>query len=402
MAFLNLGRHTRKSLLTVLICILIVFFISGYIDSIGKSERQLADLPRAVTVSARVSSLDGSQVAGLVISDKTVERIESSGLVKDLLYTAPLAANPADMPDEENQYKQIAICCVNTAEAIPGYYDRTITMQDGFDENVLQGEDAVCIADEAYLKNNGLRAGDTVKLAVYALKYNSENWSFSFKPLGVQDIRIVGGMSFAATGRETEINLVCPAGWSKALNIKADQNFFLDSVFFNVADPLRLNAFKAAMQKLYLIPVIPIADQSLSGSALSVRDETFISTASSLKNNISSLYTFAPVVFLLTALVGYVISLLMMQSRRGDIAVMRYTGTSRAACVSVMLIEFVTLGLAGSILGLSISALLLGFTGIGTPLMSMIFFLSFMIGIAAAAVQISGANLMTGFNKTEE
>lgn len=402
MAFLNIRRRERKSALIVLICILIVFFVSGYIDSIDKSERQLADLPRAVPVSARITSTDGSKVAGLVISAQTVDQIENSGLVKDLLYTAPLAANPAQMPDEENQYKDITVLCVNKAEAIPGYFDRTITMLSGYEQSILQGQDAVCVADEDFLENYGLSVGDTVQLAVYALKYNSDHWTFSFEPLGVQDVLIAGSMSFAATGRETEINLVCPVGWSRELNTKADEKFFLDSVFFNVADPLALNEFKAAAKGFYLISVVPTADYSLSGSALSVRDETFISTAGSLMNNMTSLYTFAPIVFLLIALVGYVISYLMMQSRRGDIAVMRYTGTSRAVCVGIILIEFTALSLFGSILGLGASALLLGFSGIGTPLIAMLFFLSFIIGIAVAAIQISGVNLMTGFKKTEE
>ena len=96
------------------------------------------------------------------------------------------------------------------------------------------------------------------------------------------------------------------------------------------------------------------------------------------------------------------ISYLLMQSRRTDIVVMRSLGTSRAACVTIMLIEFAVLGLAGSLLGIAISALLIGFAGIGTPLISMLFFLSFVLGIVAAAVQISRRNLMTGLNKTEE
>lgn len=401
-AFLNIRRHKQKGALIVLICALIVLFVSVYINNIDQSERQLANLPQAVTVSARVCNTTGTQVAGLVISSKVVAGIESSGLVKDLVYTAPLAANPADMPDEKNKYKEINICCVNDAKAIPGYIDRTITMMDGVDESIMQGEDAVCIADEAYLESNSVSIGDTVELAVYALKYNSEDWSFSFKPLGTQDIRIVGSMSAAVTNRETETNLVCPVGWSKALNKKADEHFYLDSVFFNVADPLNLNTFKTAMDDLFLIPAIPTAEETLSGGALSVRDQTFISTANSLKNNIKTLYAFAPIVFIVIALVGYVISYLLMQSRRTDIVVMRSLGTSRLACVTIMLIEFAVLGLAGSLLGIAISALLIGFAGIGTPLISMLFFLSFVLGIVAAAVQISRRNLMTGLNKTEE
>lgn len=402
MAFRNINRHKRKGLLIVLICVLVVFFVSGYIDSIDKSERQLANLPNAVTVPARICNTTGTQVAGLVIGEKTVAGIEDSGLVKDLVYTAPLAANPADMPDEANQYKEINICCVNNVKAIPAYNDRTITMRDGIDESVLQGEDPVCIADEIYMQNNGLSVGDTMTLAVYTLKYMSETSAFRFMPLGTQDIRIVGSMTSAATDRELEINLICPVKWSKMLHQKGNERFYLDAVSFNVADPLNLNVFKAAMDDLYLMSAIPTAKETPHGSALSVRDQTFISTANSVKNNIKTLYAFAPIVFIVIALVGYVISYLMMQSRRTDIVVMRSLGTSRAACVIIMLIEFAILGIVGSLLGIAISALLIGFAGINTPLVSMLFFLSFLFGIVVAAVQIGRRNLMTGLNKTEE
>jgi hypothetical protein len=337
-----------------------------------------------------------------VIGEKTVAGIESSGLVKDLVYTAPLAANPADMPDETNKYKEINICCVNNSKAIPGYSDRTLTLMDGVDDSVLQSEDAVCIADESYMQNNELFVGDSMELAVYTLKYMSETSAFQFMPLGTQNLRIVGSMSSAATNRELDINLICPVKWSKMLHQKADERFYLDSASFNVAVPLNLNAFKAAMDQLYLIPAIPTADDTPNGSALSVRDQTFISTANSIKNNLKSMYAFAPIVFIVIALVGYVISYLMMQSRRTDIVVMRSLGTSRIACVIIMLFEFAALGIVGSLLGLAISALLIGFAGITTPLISMLFFLSFLLGIAAAAVQISRRNLMTGLNKTEE
>jgi predicted lysophospholipase L1 biosynthesis ABC-type transport system permease subunit len=169
-----------------------------------------------------------------------------------------------------------------------------------------------------------------------------------------------------------------------------------------VADPLNLNAFKAQMDDIGRMSAIPTANESPKGESVRVRDETFIKTAENLKNNLAGLYTFLPIVFAVVALVGYAIAYLLMQSRRRDIVLMRSLGVGRAACITVMLLEFTALSLAGSLLGLAVSALLIGFANADTPLMAMLFFASLLLGIAVASVQLSGVNLMTGLNKTEE
>jgi hypothetical protein len=400
-AFLNIKRHKRKSILIVAICILIVFFVCVYVNNIETSEEQLANLPSAIPVTANISNLVGSKIVGLEINEGWLLKTRDAATVKDMLYTAQILANFASMPDEEDAYKEIQIAAVSEARAISNIKDKKLEFMDGVDESCLMGKDAVCLASEDFLLQNGLEVGDTMELALYTRVYDSYSIAFHPETLGTSNLRIVGRIT-SEVFTTMDSALICPLGWARDLHVKVGQDMHYDSAAFTVADPLNLNAFKEEMDDIGWMDAIPTANESPKGESVRVRDETFIKTAENLKNNLAGLYTFLPIVFVVVALVGYAISYLLMQSRRRDIVLMRSLGVRRLACVMVMLLEFTALSLAGSLLGLAVSALLIGFASADTPLMAMLFFASFLLGIAVASVQLSGVNLMTGLNKTEE
>jgi hypothetical protein len=399
-AFRNIKRHRYKSILVVLTTALIVYFAFVYMDSIAANQAELDNLPGAIPVSAKILNLNGSQEVGLVIDENRITKIKNSGTVKDLYYSARISANFTSLADEKNVFKQISIMGVNDIQAVPGLDQRKIELADSVGLDFLHGSDALCLADDMFMQKNKLSVGDTVELALYSIVYDSGP-VFTFKSLGTASLRIVGEMTTLAYMNTAPMDIVCPINWAKERFIKAGADYYLDSANFTVLDPLNLDTFKAAMKDSFMLPVNPLADMSVWGNALSVRDETFIATAGRLKNSLAVLYTFAPVIFFVIALVGYALSYLLMQSRRADIAIMRSLGTSRAACVAAMFIEYAVLGLAGSLLGMALSAALTGFALTGTSLLSLLFFVSFMLGIAAAAFQISRWNTMSGRIKTE-
>ena len=400
-AFLNIKRHKRKSILIAAICILIVFFVCVYVNNIETSEKQLAELPNAIPVTANISDLVGSKIVGLEINEGWLLKTRDSVHVKDMLYTARLVANFASMPDEKDAYKEIEIAAVSEARAISNFKDKKMEFIDGADESLLMGNEAVCIATNDFLVQNNLEIGDTIELAVYTRVYDSYSSAFHPEPLGACSLRIVGLIT-SEVYSTMDSALICPLAWACDLHVKAGRDMHYDSAAFTVADPLNLNAFKEDMDKIGWMPAMPTAQDSPKGQSVRVRDETFIKTAENLKNNLAGLYTFLPIIFAVVALAGYAISYLLMQSRRRDIVLMRSLGFGRLACIMIMLIEFAALSLAGSLLGLGISALLISFASSGTPLLAMLFFASFLIGIAVASVQLSGVNLMTGLSKTEE
>ena len=395
-AILNIRRHKSKSILVMLTCMVIVIFVFIYMDTIETNRKQLLSISQELPVTARILNLDGSLDTGLYIPKETIDRIEGTGCVKDLLCTARLAADLSSAPASENELKAIAILGANDIRAVPNVEDRRINPSDAAD--FLHGEDALCLAGESFLQQNHLSIGDTVDLKLYSLQFRG--LSFSYEPLGDCSLRIVGSISAPQTIADlSRIDILCPLGWAKGKHVQAGMYFQMDSASFTVADPLRLNEFKAAMKE-FLMSANPLSDYSLLGNALTVRDEAFISAAGRVKSTLNVLYAFTPVVFAMIALVGYAMAYLLMQGRRADIAIMRSLGTRRKACVAVMLIEYAALGLVGSLLGAACAALWTGLA-LSTLLNAMLFFAGLMLGISAAAIQISRSNTMTGLVKIE-
>lgn len=396
-AMLNLWRHRSKSLLVIMTCMAAVVFVFVYMKAVAANRQQLRTLSQEIPVTASILNLDGSLDSGLYISEETIDRIKKTGHIKDLLCTARLAAEFPSAPSDGNSLKPIMIMAANDIRAVPNMDDRMVAPSD-MDMDFLHGEDTQCLAGEVFLQQNHLSIGDTVSLKLYSLQF--QGFSFTYQPLGECSLHIVGSLSAQQSVADlTPIDLLCPAGWAANLHHQAGVPYFMDSASFRIADPLKLNAFKAAMKE-FLMSANPQSDYSLLGNALTVKDETFITAAGRVKSTLNILEAFVPVVFAMIALVGYAMAFLLMQARRADITVMRSLGTRRAQCVTVMLLEYAVLGLTGSLLGAGCTAFWAG-PGFDSLINALLFFGALMLGITVSAIQISGGNTMTGRIKIE-
>lgn len=393
-AFLNIRRHKQKSILVVLISLIIAFFAFIYVSGIQTNQQQLDALPKSIPVTARIENMDGSKVVGLEISDSLLDNVYNSGYVKDLYYSVQLAANFSDVPNESDKGKEIPVRAVNDINAIPNYKDSNIKLDDSTSIDFLRGKDALCIADDVWLQMKDLSVGDTININLYGLEYDPSSDTFSYMTIGPCSLLIAGSMT------SSDSYIICPAGWAREKCEAADVNFYPDSASFTVADPMNLDAFKAAMKKFYLMPVNPQAQAKVYGDALSVEDETFIKTATRLKSNLGVLYSFAAIVFLVIGIIGYAISYLLMQGRRAEVVIMRSLGTSRKECVLIMFYEYAALGLLGSLLGMLFPVIFTGFA-VWSFLAFLMFFAGFALGVICAALNISKLTAMSGFVKVE-
>ncbi|HHY64326.1 MAG TPA: hypothetical protein GX501_04705 [Clostridiaceae bacterium] len=398
-AMRNLWRRRYKSALMVLVSAISAVFVLIYLDSIKSNQEQLLMFSRELPVTARIMNGNGSMENGLYIPRDLIDNIESTGFVKDPLYTTRMAAvlPTGDLNDSED----IAmILCANQERAIPDYEDRKIILEEGASMDFLLGTDPVCLAGENFLTRNNLSVGDTIDLRLYKRQFSSAGYTYEYEWLADCSLRIIGSISAARSDFAiSRVDILCPLGWAEEVHAMNGSDFSLDSASFTVSDSLRLNEFKAEMRK-YLQGVNPEGSQSLRGDSLSVIDEIFILSASRVKDTLKILYTFAPVMFIIMALVGYTAAYLLIQDRHRDIAVMRSLGTSPAVCISTMIIEYAILGLMGCLIGNVCAAPWSGMS-INTLLYSMLFFASLMIGISTATLRISRFNTMTGLIKNE-
>ena len=400
-AIRNIRRHKLKSVLAVVTCMLIVVFLFLYISGIVVNQRELDALPAAIPINARISNLNGSLNMHMKIKDSVISGIEDSKYVADYDYTEEVGAALTKIPEEEAEdvdqgSLDFPFCLgVNREEAYPDLMPNAISYVDGYDRDVLEGDEPVCLMGENELKERNLKAGDSVWMTVFYFSYPNDNAYKVYKWMGIYEVKIVGSFKndFVEDANRTE-QVLFPVKWLQKLHAQTDVPFFADSARFRVADPLRLNNFKAEMKKLGLLSVISEANYSQRGFALTVYDETFIKTATRLNENISLMKMLMPLVVGIVGLLGFVVSYLLLQSRRPEFAIMRSLGVSQKSCFFILFLENAVLELAGSLAGVFIASFFIEINASFVCAVVLPFFVCYMTGTSVALILLGRFSVM--------
>lgn len=398
-AILNIRRHWTKSLLAVSTCMLIVVFLFLFFRGLETNLRQLEALPEAIPIEGRINNLNGTLSSGMMIRESVIDALDQSAYVADLDYTAELSAAMGEVTGDDSTDAgafTFPLCLgVNRAEAYPDLTSGEALFAEGSGPEVLAGAEPVCVMRKQELDEQGLTLGDKVQMTLFNITYPNDNAMKKFHPLGVYEVTIVGSfdpMMSESTARPAQV--VFPVGWLRAIYAEKDVMFFADSAHFWVARPLELNSFKSEMEKVGLLPVITQANSTQRGTSLTVNDETFIKAATRLKESITMQRMLMPFVVLIVGLLGFVVSYLLLQSRRPEIAIMRSLGVTQKSCFVMLLFENAILELSGSLAGVVAASLLvevdvaLGFAVV-IP-----FFAVYMAGTAVALVLLGRFSVM--------
>lgn len=90
---------------------------------------------------------------------------------------------------------------------------------------------------------------------------------------------------------------------------------------------------------------------SYHGCVLEVRDNDFITSATSLRRSLEMLQMFFPVICVLVLMIGYVVSYLSGNSRREEFALLRLQGVKKMNSSLMFLSEQMILVLVGNLIG---------------------------------------------------
>lgn len=400
LASLNINRQFRKSLITLVLCAVMVCFLSLYTGNIHSNQAQLSALPQAIPVTAYISNLNGSMNVGLQINGDTLDGIKESGFSSDMVCTVQLAANFApETPEERVKPKKIILAGVNSLSAYPSLrINGSNDMPDYFD-----GQSNQCIVDSYFMKKYSLAVGEEIIIDLYRWEFTSNAiGTLRYEYLAERSLTITDSFDAQAQAEIAYIpDIIAPIGWVKSVYAENGAPFNADSASFSVKDPMNLNGFKAAMKELNLLPVNSRAANTAAGIALVVNDETFIQSVTSLKNNLLTLRLFFPVLISAILAAGYVVSNLVFQSRRGEYAIMRSLGMGKAACLAVFMGESAVLALAGGLIG-GLTAVL--FTGVSLTAFSVsavFFFIAYMLGVFTAAYALGRVSVIDALTKID-
>ncbi len=340
---------------------LIVVFLFLFFRGLETNLRQLEALPESIPIEARINNLNGTLSSGMLIRESVIDALDQSSYVTDLDYTAEFAATLGEMSEDEATDAgafTLPLCLgVNRAEAYPELTSGKVLFANGDGSELLAGKEPVCVMRKQELDDFGLALGDKVQMTLFNITYPNDNAMKRFHRLGMYEVHIVGSfdpLTSESTARPAQV--LFPVAWLRAIFAQKEILFFADSARFQVAQPLELNRFKAELHKIGLMPVISQANATQRGTSLVVNDETFIKAATRLKENITLQRMIMPFVILIVGLLGFVVSYLLLQSRRPEIAIMRSLGVSQRSCFVMLLFESAVLELSGSLAGVVASS----------------------------------------------
>ena len=381
----------------MLIVVFLFLFFSGLLVNL----QQMEALSEAIPIEARISNLNGTMSSGMMIQERVIQALEDSGYVTDLQYTSEIAAVMGEVSgDEAAKMERGDITFplglgVNRSEALTGAPAEGFTFAEGAGSELLTGTESVCVIREQEMEELGLAVGDSIRVTLFSVTYPGDNAMKNYNRLGVYELRIVGSFRIPVSEIATRAaQMIFPVKWQREIQEQAGSTFFADSARFRVAKPLDLNAFKAEMDEVGLLPVISEANSSQHGIALTVNDETFIKTATRLRENITLTQILMPFIVVIVGFLGFVVSYLLLQSRRPEIAIMRSLGVSRRNCFGMLLFESAILVISGSLAGVIVASFLVDMDTVLGLGVGISFFVVYMAGTAVALKMLGKFSVM--------
>lgn len=348
-ALFNAIVHKKKSMVTCILCMLIVMLFQTYISILSSNERQLNYLAEVMPVQAKILNLNGSQEVNLDIKDQIIEKLQSLPYVYNESFTVQTNAGIAKFSSEESQkYLKFSVLAANNVKAVTDLSEKHITWEEGYSSAFFQQDKEKCIINENVMKNNNWKLGDKISLTQYYYKYGL-GYEMEMNPLETTSFEIVGYVQ-VSEDENFLYDFLIPFKAERNIYLRNSIPFSANSASFYV-NPLKLNDFKEEMDKMHLLQVEKTADFSHAGIALSVRDSSFIVAASQLRQSIDVLMLFFPFILIIMIGIGYIASFLLLQGRRDEIAIMRSIGLSSKTCFFIMVMEHFIVALIGVMAG---------------------------------------------------
>lgn len=406
MVFKNITKHKLKSVFAAGISLLIILFLFIYLGQLAANRSELANLSELLPVEGRVSNQEGSWYYGLDISPARVQKLEQTGMIKDVVKTTSSHVSEGlvtyDSEELAKQHFSTMLFSANTMEAFP--YIDSIEFTEGYTEAFLKEKEALCILEKSYMDTWGLQAGDIYKATIYRRQYDSYFIYYEMEYVNQAELTIIGSYEIDAIKAQelTTPHVIAAMPHIREVFREAEAPYYLESMRFVLKDALSMNAFKQQVEEIGFKNRNAQADFDIYGNAMTLYDESFIKTAEQLNENIYLMQLFAPLVFLVVAFIGFLASYLLMQSRKNEFAIMRSLGTSKWYTFFVILVESIILALFGGLAGAAVGVVVFAVDIISALLIFLVFLLLYMLGTAVALILLNRFSVLEILTKADE
>lgn len=403
MALRNIRRCRLKSFLTILICICISTLLSLYWGNIVSNRNQLVGLSESIPIFCRITNLNGSMESGLEIPEEQILNLKSSSHVKNPVFTVHLMAGEGEFLIEDwKEHLKIPVIGTNSIQGVEGITSEQITLKEGTNLDFLDSAVCSCVVSKRLMKEYNWEIGDSVSLNLYYYHHENE-YALKIDPLDLVDFQIIGTMEevpFKDSGYLPP-EILLPFEAVQEIYHAKEIPFSADSASFCLADSLKLNEFKAEMEKNRLLQITPYAKDSYRGVALLVKDSVFIDAANRLRQVMDTLLGFLPFILVIVVFVGYIISYMMVYSRKKDFSIMRSIGFRFKEVFAVFFMEQFLLALCGTVVHSIISAAFITHAPSILLIVNLWFLVNFMLGNVISIWIFGKRNVMEALSRND-
>lgn len=309
------------------------------------------------SIICQVSNLTGTQTEGLDLPEWVIRLFMGNSNV-------PNASGVTYLNDESMEQFRSYISDVHAKVSVPGQYmsvnisligvtdpgvERTlqeefggILWDEGYDDAVFSGEEALCIVPE------NVRSGLPPETEYIDLVFWANEQPFT------QELRIVGSY----TGADTAF--YCPWSITTRLNQQIDGHLHANSIYATLKDSRKTGEFLENAAGNFFVEPNPKGEQTLWPDsaayvyypfALLVNNAVLEETVAGLKNNIRIFRLCTAAITVLSLILGFVIGHLIVRQRTKNLALQRILGQSNGYIFAESWLELTAVTLVGMAAG---------------------------------------------------
>lgn len=414
LVFRSIVRSGAKSLLVPVMSLILASFIAFFAADIEKSRAQIDDLNANATINAYLSTINGRRLDLLKIEDYQVQPLLNSRYIKDINYSIRCAEGSAYVKvpvtitgDEVVSYNPYGLA-LDPGEELRTYYlspaaegitfasnisktrefyfgeSPKLEFLTGYDESVFRTDQRVCAVSEDKLEFLGLEPGDelvfrapftsvdyTTTELVFSAKIvasyiSSSADNFAYLPMGIISSTILKSPSYSA--EQIAKNSVAsdellsggfnpdPSGaFPESLHIPEGFVFKYDFFSFTLKDASKLDEFKAFAKEAGY-GSISRDNESYGEMRLSlvIDDARLTASVNNIQRHIDYMTILNIVLYVLSAIISFVLAYLMTKSRRKDLAMMRSMGAGYLKTFNTFFLEQALLFLLGCVVSIGL------------------------------------------------
>lgn len=343
-------RNPVRSLLVVMISALITGFTFLYFVNISRYKVNIWEAYDTIEVRGEIIRRDNRKDRLLIPVDIIKDIINTDfiseaylEIQENLYYIKPLISI------RESQYTNYYIFGTNNIREFMPVSSGLISIEYGpeYDDDVFSTDERVCIVDKELMERYKLNYGDEIIVSGH----------FDF-----DDIDNLDGLSFIIGGSYSLKKTDLFYGFSKMdviVPLEALENniyqyfndkykeylpnynyYFYSQAKFVFKNIHRLDEFKSYLKETdFGKPIDSLSNKKLAGLSFLIRDNELNNTINPLKKSLSFLEKMIPVFIIAICIVGFVSSLLILNVRKKEFAILRALGISGVSIVKSVVIE---------------------------------------------------------------